>query len=203
MRTTKRSGFEIGERDRPGIGETVHGADHDLEILGEQRPRIEAVPFLAEIGAETKLGVAALEIGKHLFAVAAIELQLEAFEQFPELDHMRHDERRVDGLRQGEPERADLAALDGGSERAGAHGAVVALLEQRQHALAELGQLRLRPLAAEQIAAKLAFELADGAGEGGLGHVTFLRRAREIERARHGEEVADLMHFHKERAPLL
>jgi hypothetical protein len=61
----------------------------------------------------------------------------------------------------------------------------------------------LRPLAAEQIAAKLAFELAYGAGEGGLSHVTFLRRAREIECARHGKEVADLMHFHKERAPLL
>jgi hypothetical protein len=60
----------------------------------------------------------------------------------------------------------------------------------------------LRPLAAEQIAAKLAFELAYGACERGLGHVTFLGGAREIERARHGEEVADLMHFHKERAPL-
>jgi hypothetical protein len=35
-----------------------------------------------------------------------------------------------------------------------------------------------------------------------LGHMAFLRGAREIERARHGEEVADLMHFHKERAPL-
>ena len=77
------------------------------------------------------------------------------------------------------------------------------MLEQWQHALAELGQLRLRPLAAEQIAAELAFELTDGAGEGGLGHVTFLRGTREIERARHGEEVADLMHLHKERAPLL
>ena len=33
--------------------------------------------------------------------------------------------------------------------------------------------------------------------------MAFLRRAREIERARDGEEVADLMHFHEERAPLL
>ena len=87
-------------------------------------------------------------------------------------------------------------------ERSCADGAVVALLEKRQHALAEIGQLRLRALAAEQVAAKLTFKLADGAGERGLGHVTFLRGAREIERARHGEEVADLMHFHKERAPL-
>ena len=56
----------------------------------------------------------------------------------------------------------------------------------------------MRALAAEQIAAKLAFELADGAGERRLGDVAFLGRAGEIERARHGEEVADLMHFHKD-----
>jgi hypothetical protein len=32
--------------------------------------------------------------------------------------------------------------------------------------------------------------------------MAFLSGAREIERARHGEEIADLMHFHEERAPL-
>ena len=31
--------------------------------------------------------------------------------------------------------------------------------------------------------------------------MTFFRGAREIERARHGEEVADLMHFHKGTRP--
>ena len=77
--------------------------------------------------------------------------------------------------------------------------AVVALLEQRQHALAELGQLRMWPFAAEQIAAKLAFELADGAGERGLGDMAFLGGAREIERPRYSEEVADLMHFHADK----
>ncbi len=58
------------------------------------------------------------------------------------------------------------------------------------------------PLAPEQIAAELALELADGAGEGGLGDVALLGGAREIERSRHGEEVADLMHFHGRCAPL-
>ncbi len=73
------------------------------------------------------------------------------------------------------------------------------MLQQRQHALAELGELGLRPLATEQVAAKLALELADGAGERGLGNVTFLGGAREIERPRHREEVADLMHFHADK----
>ena len=58
------------------------------------------------------------------------------------------------------------------------------------------------PLAPEQIAAKLAFELADGARERGLGNVALLGGAREIESSRHGEEVADLMHFHGRCAPL-
>ena len=114
---------------------------------------------------------------------------------------MRRHQRRIDGARQRQPERADLAPLDGGSERAGAERAVVALLEQRQHALAEFGELCLRALAPEQIAAKLAFELADGAGERGLGDVALLGGAREIERARHREEVADLVHFHGRCAP--
>ena len=52
-------------------------------------------------------------------------------------------------------------------------------------------------LTPEQIATELAFKLPDRAGERGLGNVTFLRGAREIKRARHGEEVVDLMHFHK------
>jgi hypothetical protein len=69
------------------------------------------------------------------------------------------------------------------------------LLEQRQHALAKLRQLRLRAHAGT-VATELAFKLPDRAGERGPGNVTFLRGAREIKRARHGEEVADLMHFH-------
>ena len=75
------------------------------------------------------------------------------------------------------------------------------MLQQRQHALAKLGELGLRPLAPEQIAAKLAFELADGAGEGGLGDVALFGGAREIERTSHREEVADLVHFHGKLRP--
>ena len=81
-----------------------------------------------------------------------------------------------------------------------ADGAVEALLEQGQHALAEFGQLGFRPFAAEEVAAELAFQLPDGARERGLGHVTFLGCAREIQYPGNGQEVADLMHFHAEGA---
>jgi hypothetical protein len=43
--------LEIVKGDGPGIGEAVRGLDHDLEALGEQRPAIEPLPFIAEIGA--------------------------------------------------------------------------------------------------------------------------------------------------------
>src|SRR3990172_11856722 len=113
---------------------------------------------------------------------------------------MRHHELRIDRLRDGEPERADLAAFDGGGERAGAERAVVALLEERQHALTKLGELGMGPLAAEEIAAKFAFELTDGAGERGLRDAALLSRRSEIERPGDRQEVAHLMHFHADAA---
>src|SRR5262249_48832146 len=69
-------------------------------------------------------------------------------------------------------------------------------LEQRIHALAELSQLRLRPLAAEQVAAELLLELLDRAGQRGLRDVTFLGSLGEIQLADRRQEISDLMHFH-------
>jgi hypothetical protein len=49
---------------------------------------------------------------------------------------------------------------------------------------------------AEQLAAQLSFEPLDGAGEGGLGHMTALGRAMEIERLADRQKISDLGHFH-------
>ena len=54
----------------------------------------------------------------------------------------------------------------------------------------------MRALATEQVAAKLTFELADGPGQRRLGDMAFLGGTGEIQHPRHGEEIADLMHFH-------
>ena len=173
--------LEIVERDGRTLGESMHAVDGELKLLGEQRPGVEPLPFLADLRGEPQLDLALLEIFEHLDPGSAQQLQLESLEQFAQLDDMGRHQRRIDGARKRQPERADLAFLDGGSEQAGAERAFIALLQQRQHALAELGELGLRPLAAEQIAAKLAFELADGARERRLGDVAFLGGAREIE----------------------
>ena len=79
----------------------------------------------------------------------------------------------------------------------GAERAVVALLQQRLHALAELSELRMRTFAPEEVAAQLVFELADSSGQRRLCYVALFRGAREIKRPRHPEEITNLVHFHR------
>ena len=86
--------------------------------------------------------------------------------------------------------------IDSASSRA-LDRAVVALLQQRQHALAELGELRVRALAPEQVAAELAFELLDRARQRGLADVALFGAAGEIEVLRDREKIPHLMHFHR------
>ncbi len=68
------------------------------------------------------------------------------------------------------------------------------------HALTELGEL-CRPLAAEEITAHLGFELLDRPRQRRLRYIAFIRRAREIEYPRDGEEITHLVHFHRSCSP--
>ena len=163
---------------------------------------IEPLPLVADLGGQTELDVAtSSDIPAPRLPLPRRILSSRPSNNLPSSTTwgVTSDGSMVRDTR--EPERADLALLDGGRERAGADGAVIALLQQRQHALAKLGELGLRALAPEQIAAELAFELADGPGQRRLGDVAFLGGAREIQHPRHGEEIADLMHFHGRCAP--
>jgi hypothetical protein len=69
-------------------------------------------------------------------------------------------------------------------------------LQVRQHHPPELGQMGVGPLAMEQRPAELGFQLLDLAGQRRLGDVAPLGRAREVQRARQGQEIADLLHLH-------
>ena len=51
--------------------------------------------------------------------------------------------------------------------------------------------------AVEQRAAELMLELLDGAGQRRLADVALLRRAREIQRVGKRNEIAHLLHFHR------
>ena len=110
--------------------------------------------------------------------------------------------RQIDRVGERDPKRADFAALERRRQHARAAGGVVALLQQRMHAQAEFGQLRGRPLAAEQVAAKFGLELLDRPRQRRLGDVALVGGAREIQRPRDGEEISDLMHFHDRAAPI-
>jgi hypothetical protein len=70
-------------------------------------------------------------------------------------------------------------------------------LEMREHLPSEIGQVRQRPLAAEQQAVKFLLQLLDSTREGWLSDVALLSRAREVQRSRHRKKVANLMHFHR------
>src|SRR5260370_42818 len=100
------------------------------------------------------------------------------------------------------PERADIAAREGGRQQARAAGGVVALLQQRVHALSEFGQLRGRAFAPEQVAAEFGLELLDRPCQRRLRDVALVGGAREIQRPRDGEEVTYLVHFHDPAAPI-
>src|SRR5215471_18981048 len=95
-----------------------------------------------------------------------------------------------------EAQRCDFTALDGAGQRLRALRHIEALLHQRQHALAQIRQMRELTLAPKQVAAEFLLKLLDGASERGLRDMTLFSRAREIQRACGRQEVADLMHFH-------
>ena len=76
------------------------------------------------------------------------------------------------------------------------------LLEMRPNDSSELRQMRIGALAVEQHAPEFLLELSYRPRQGRLGHVAALGRTGEVEILAQGKEIADLMHFHEERAPL-
>ncbi len=175
---------------------------HDkLKALGKQRPDVEPVPVLADFGGNAEFGFASFEEFGDLPAGAAQEAEFQTVEQPLDLVEMRDQQRQVDGMGEGDPERADFTALEGRGQLTGAGRGLEALPEQGMHAQAEFGQLRRRPLAAKQVATEFGLELLDRPRQRRLGDVALVGRAREVEHAGDGEEVANLVHLH-DRAPI-
>jgi hypothetical protein len=175
----------------------VIAAQDQIEVFGEQRPAIDTVPFLGHVRADGEVGLAFLEELQDLARRATQELDLEPLKQPLELEQMRGRQVRGNGPRDREPQRSQLAASDGRCQRSGADRAVVALPQQRQHALAELRELRLRPLPAEQIATELALELLDRARQRRLRNVALFRGLGEIQLGSGRQKISNLMHFHR------
>ena len=75
------------------------------------------------------------------------------------------------------------------------------LLEPRPHQLAEVGQVGRGTFAPEQEAAQFRFQFLDGAGQRRLRDVTALRRPGEVQGIANRQEIADFVHFHRQRPP--
>src|SRR5260370_6666881 len=188
--------LQILEGDTFTVRQRMAVVDDELKAFGEQRPGIEPVPLFTNLGGNAEFGFALLEKFPDFPAVAAQEAEFQTVEQPLDLVEMRNQQRQVDGMGKGNPERTNLAALKGRGKLACAVCGFKALLEQRMHAQAEFGQLRRRPLAAKQIPAELSLDLLDRPLQRSLGHMALVSGAREVEHARDGAEVADLMHLH-------
>src|SRR5436190_7950917 len=144
---------QIVEADAVAAGQRMLPIDDDLESLGEQRPDVEPVPVAAEFGRDAELRLAVLEKFTDLLAVAAQEAEFQAVELPLDLLEIGNEQRQIDRMRQRNAERADVAALQRCRQRPCAACRLIALLQQRLHTLAELGELN-RTLAAKQIAAE-------------------------------------------------
>ncbi len=140
-----------------------------------------------ELGGDAKFGFALPQHFDDLVPAAAQKLELQPIELPLDLVEERDQQRQVDGMGERDPQRTDLAALERGRQRSRTGRGVITLLEQRMHTLTELGELG-RPLAAEQVAAHLGFELLDRPRQRRLRHVAFIGRAREVERPRDARE---------------
>jgi len=70
------------------------------------------------------------------------------------------------------------------------------LLHVRQRDAPQLGQVRVRALAIEQLAAELQFQQLDRADERGRADAAFLGGLGEIQVPSRRQEIADLMHLH-------
>src|SRR5512139_1566287 len=197
----KTLGLEIIEADRFLASEAMRSAEDHVERLFKELPAVEPVPGLADRSSHGELGVTGLEIFDDLRAGTAQDLEFDVAEALSQFVDMREDETELNAAGYGELERADLAIVDHGRERAGALGAVVTLLQQRKHALAERREHCAWPLAPEKVATQFAFQKLDRARQRRLCYVAFFRRAGEIQRPRDCQEISHLVHFHSD-APL-
>src|SRR5207244_1381357 len=109
--------------------------DDELKALGEQRPTVQPVPILVHFDGDAEFGIALFQIFADLFAVAAQQLELKRTKQPLQLLEMRDQQSQVDSVCDRNPERADLATLERRCQRSRADGSLIALLQQRLHAL--------------------------------------------------------------------
>jgi len=85
-------GAKIDEVDFIARRQRMVFVDDELKVFGEQRPGVEPVPLLADLGGNAELGFALLEKLGDFAGVAAQKAELQAVEQPLDLVEMRNQQ---------------------------------------------------------------------------------------------------------------
>src|SRR6185295_7613618 len=85
-------GTKIDEIDLVAGRQRMVFVDDELKVFGEQRPGVEPVPLLADLGGNAELGFALLEKLCDFAGVAAQKAELQAVEQPLDLVEMRNQQ---------------------------------------------------------------------------------------------------------------
>src|SRR5215470_111184 len=106
-------GAQIIESDVLAVRQPMPFADDEVKILGEQRPCIQPLPCLVDLGGDAELGFALLEKLADLVARAAEKAEFQPVELALDLVQKRNQQRQIDRMGQRNSQRTDLAALEG------------------------------------------------------------------------------------------
>jgi hypothetical protein len=112
-----------------------------------------------------------------------------------------HEAKRADRAHDPEIERRIVEAEELFRLRLGALRLAEDLFQMRFHQAAEIGEMSEVALPPQQKPAQFLLKLLDRSRQGGLRHIALLGGAREVERLRHRQKIADLVHLHSA-APL-
>jgi len=178
-------------------GKRMIGIHDEFYTLLEERPGVQPIPGLPQRTGDGQLDLTVLEGIDDSGRRTSVDLEMNSRVGAEKLRERRNQQRDVDTVGDGDVERRHVAALHRLGQRLCRRGGIVALLQQRQHAPAKFGQVRVLALTAKEFSAQLLLERLDRARQRRLRDVALFGCPGEIKRIGQGQKIADLLHLHE------
>src|SRR5262245_6839606 len=169
---------------------------HQAKLLFIQWPAVETLPSIAQRAGNGEFRISRLERTDDLRSIASEEFELESGESAHQFGERRDEQLQADAVGERQPKRCLNTLLDRSSKVAGCNRAFIAARKQWHHLVTKIGEVGVGPFAAEQWAPQFLLKLFDSLAQRWLCDVTDLGRMGEVQGLGHGQEIADLMHFH-------